>query len=534
MFIRTSANIKREQGLTVRKKKNKKIKIHHRIEIKNFICPFFHGTDVVRDHKKMRTKLLFDLKVIRHGIKGQVVAYTCAQHRCLECASNFHPPMFNTNPFPQNYKKTDKCLHSLKSWAMYQHVVHRTSFENLEEMIREYFGLNVRFRDIHAFKSLMAEYYRPTYMSLIKKLTYGHLIHADETEIKLKKSKGYVWVFTSLEEVVFMYKPTREGEFLREWLGDYKGVLVSDFYGAYDSIPCPQQKCLIHLMRDLNNDILKNPFDEELKGLVQEFALLLRPMIETVDRCGLKAHFLCKHQVFVERFYKDLSKRDYQSEMAISYKKRFEKNRDKLFTFLTYDGIPWNNNNAEHAIKQFAHYRIIADGKMTEAGLNNYLVLFSIYQTCVYKGISFFRFLLSGERDLEKFAESRQKKQGNPANDFMLLVPHREGAMGAKCENRHGVPPGNLARGERFFTPGKSDYDEATVDALKKVVDEIERSHSKEAAENFESFQEELQRSEPRRAVLRALWSGVTSALPTITQMTDVAIKIAKLWGLHS
>ena len=62
--------------------------------------------------------------------------------------------------------------------------------------------------------------------------------------------------------------------------------------------------------------------------------------------------------------------------MAISYKKRFEKNRDKLFTFLTYDGIPWNNNNAEHAIKQFAHYRIIADGKMTEAGLNNYLVLF--------------------------------------------------------------------------------------------------------------------------------------------------------------
>jgi len=162
-------------------------------------------------------------------------------------------------------------------------------------MIREYFGLNVRFRDIHAFKSLMAEYYRPTYMSLIKKLAYGHLIHTDETEIKLKKSKGYVWVFTSLEEVVFMYKPTREGEFLREWLGDYKGVLVSDFYGAYDSMSCPQQKCLIHLMRDLNNDILKNPFDEELKGLAQEFALLLRPMIETVDRCGLKAHFLCKH-----------------------------------------------------------------------------------------------------------------------------------------------------------------------------------------------------------------------------------------------
>jgi Transposase IS66 family len=137
----------------------------------------------------------------------------------------------------------------------------------------------------------MADYYRPTYMHLLHKLISGRLIHADETEIKLKKSKGYVWVFTNLEEVVFMYKPTREGEFLRELLRDYKGVLISDFYGAYDSLPCAQQKCLIHLMRDLNNDILKNPFDEELKGLVQEFALLLRPMIEIVDRRGLKAYF---------------------------------------------------------------------------------------------------------------------------------------------------------------------------------------------------------------------------------------------------
>jgi tRNA nucleotidyltransferase/poly(A) polymerase len=29
----------------------------------------------------------------------------------------------------------------------------------------------------------------------------------------------------------------------------------------------------------------------------------------------------------------------------------------------------------------------------------------------------------------------------------------------------------------------------------------------------------------------RALWSGVTIVLPTITQMPDVAIKIVKLWG---
>ncbi len=59
------------------------------------------------------------------------------------------------------------------------------------------------------------------------------------------------------------------------------------------------------------------------------------------------------------------------------------------------DGVPWNNNCAENAIKRFAYYREDTVGTMTEAGLNDYLVLLSIYQTCRYKGVSFLKFLLS-------------------------------------------------------------------------------------------------------------------------------------------
>ena len=59
-------------------------------------------------------------------------------------------------------------------------------------------------------------------------------------------------MFANVEEVVYLYRPTREGDFLQELLKDFRGVLVSDFYAAYDSLPCPQQKCLIHLIRDMN------------------------------------------------------------------------------------------------------------------------------------------------------------------------------------------------------------------------------------------------------------------------------------------
>ena len=156
-------------------------------------------------------------------------------------------------------------------------------------------------------------------------------------------------------------------------------------------------------MRDLNDDLLRQPFNEELKELVRDFTMLLKPMIETIDRFGLKAHFLRKHKAYVELFYKGLSKCNYQSEIAIYYKKRFEKNRNKLFTFLDYDSVPWNNNNAEHAIKAFAALRKNIGGTSTERGIREYLILLSICETCKYKGVSFLEFLRSGEKDIDVF-----------------------------------------------------------------------------------------------------------------------------------
>jgi len=90
---------------------------------------------------------------------------------------------------------------------------------------------------------------------------------------------------------------------------------------------------LIHLIRDLNDDVLKHPYDEELKRLALAFTLLLKPMVESIDRYGLKTRFLKKHLASVKRFYRQISETNLQSETAVKFKERLEKNRDKLFTF---------------------------------------------------------------------------------------------------------------------------------------------------------------------------------------------------------
>lgn len=130
----------------------------------------------------------------------------------------------------------------------------------------------------------------------MKDVLSGELICADETSINLTEGKGYVWVFASSSSVFFVYKRSREGSFLTELLRPFKGVLVSDLYTAYDSFNMRQQRCLLHLIRDMNEDVLDNPFDEELKSIATQFSALLRAIVETIDRYGLKAHHLNKHR----------------------------------------------------------------------------------------------------------------------------------------------------------------------------------------------------------------------------------------------
>jgi hypothetical protein len=154
-------------------------------------------------------------------------------------------------------------------------------------------------------------------------------------------------------------------------------------------------------MRDINEDLRKQPFNEEMKHIAYSFAELLKPIVETVDQFGLKARHLHRHRRSVARFYEALAQRDYQSEPAVGYRRRFEKYRDRLFTFLGYNGIPWNNNNAEHAIKAFARLRNVIGANSTAKSMRDYLVLLSVAETCKCKGLNFLSFLRSGSTNID-------------------------------------------------------------------------------------------------------------------------------------
>jgi predicted RecB family nuclease len=249
-------------------------------------------------------------------------------------------------------------------------LIHYGSYETVF-LRRILFGFHLPIGTTSAFKQKAAKTYEESYNALVKSLCSGRLLHADETKVSVKGKTGFVWVFANLMAVAYIYSETREGDLLHALLKDFTGVLVSDFYAAYDGIRCSQQKCLIHLIRDLNDDVLKHPYDEELKRLAQAFAGLVRPMVGTVDRHGLMSHFLRKHRVSVDRFYRQLSTMALQSQAAVKLRDRFQKNREKLFTFLSFDGVPGTTTMPSTRSKPSPRFGMSSEGGALKRGFEN-------------------------------------------------------------------------------------------------------------------------------------------------------------------
>lgn len=371
----------------------RKYRVNKQIIIRCRKCIYCGSSTISAIPKKQEIKTVFDLIFFNTGVKRWIVKYVFEKYYCQNCNRNF---------FSRRKKNIKKYSHALKSWVVYHYVANRMSLENIERYMLDVFDLRVSYHSINRMKMNLANYYETAHLKIKKQILSGDVVYVDETKIKLQKETGYVWVFTNYREVFFLFRKSRKGDFLNRYFINFSGILVSDFFSAYDNVQCAQQKCLVHLLRDINNDLLKHPYNDEMKLIAVEFGTLLRNIVQTIDRFGLKHRFLKRHEKDVAGFYDVILSADFFSDLASSYQKRFERNKDKLFVFLKHDNVNWNNNIAENAVRNLARWRRLVSGRITETGIEQFCVFLTLYVTCKLREISFLEFLLSGKRDINR------------------------------------------------------------------------------------------------------------------------------------
>ncbi len=335
--------------------------------------------------RQQRTTI--DIIFTKKGARRQIIRHQIQRYRCAECRQEFGEPRQKT-----------RIGRSLRAYIIYLGMELRLSNAKIVDHLRQVYGLSMTSTTVHHIKSEIATQLEPIYQRILKSLKEGPIVQVDETKGVVYGGGHYVWVFASMDTAAFVYSPGRDAKVLKDTLGDYRGVLVSDFYGAYDAIECKQQKCLIHLMRDINEAMISSPFNGELAEIGSKFGVLLRSIVDTIDRRGLKARYLRRHKRDVDKFFSSVADQEFVSEAAKALKKRLMKNRDRLFVFLDHDDVPWNNNNAEHAVRAFARLRNSMTA-ITAKGTQEYAILLSIQQTLKYREMDFLKFLMLSSTD---------------------------------------------------------------------------------------------------------------------------------------
>jgi predicted RecB family nuclease len=270
VFIRTNPSLGRYRKA---KKKKNYLRTNKYIPLRVRKCPFCKNFGLKIQPGARWYKYALDLKFTGGGVKKWKISYYSEKYLCPKCDKSFYAPKLK--------KAKYHYLYNLKAWVVYHYVVSKLSFERIAQYTNDLFGYNIGFGRVISMKKEMARYYKITHKKILNSICSGNTIHVDETPIQLRDRRAYVWVLTSMEEVYYVFQESREVSFLKTLLKDYSGVIISDFYPGYDGLVCRQQKCLVHLIRDLNDDLYKHPYDSELKNLINTFSTLLKPAFDS-------------------------------------------------------------------------------------------------------------------------------------------------------------------------------------------------------------------------------------------------------------
>jgi rubrerythrin len=283
---------------------------------------------------------------------------------------------------------------------------------------------------------------RIVYDAFVAAVKGTEFAHVDETGLPLDGRNWWLWVVVTANVVLFKASDNRGHTTIKDMFEGYKGILISDFWSAYNKLSVEQQKCLAHLVKDLRviatdagskqAKIKKalDAFDAAAKA-ASEGAAPAKPrgrppkapepitveqqstLVKDVEQQAKVVRQAMRLHEFFSQAWGDgdmgwktpMEKRitikeamrrlralitELRTEGIASpdierLLKRAEKFGRKLFTYLEHDGIPPDNNRAERAIRPFVMQRKVSGNFVNPLLADIYAMLLSLYHTTLNK-----------------------------------------------------------------------------------------------------------------------------------------------------
>jgi len=273
-------------------------------------------------------------------------------------------------------------------------------------LLKSLYGLHVSVGEIVNVLNLIAQRGQSYLEDLAKQVRDSSYVNADETGWRENGQNGYLWSFSTPLIRYFLYDRSRAGKIPRDFFGEgFYGHVVSDFYGAYNGIGQMNQRCWVHLLRDLKKLSQLYPDDKSVQDWVKQIVALYRKSVLYQKKCLHALTLSCQPLGYNPLQRRD-KRRKFEARLAwialpyLEIKKgkelpvvpqavlanRLDRFASELFCFVEHPQVPSHNNAAERAVRPSVIARKICGGTRSEQGSTTYTALASMFSTWQLQG----------------------------------------------------------------------------------------------------------------------------------------------------
>lgn len=310
-----------------------------------------------------------------------VTEYTIHRHWCQNCRQLVRAPLPNALPGMHIGLNT-------MIFVLAEHYCAKKTDEQIIKSLERYHCLTLSSGEITAIRHKAAELFGDQYEEIIQAIRAAAVVYGDETGWKILGKSSQCWILTAPAKPATRYimADTRGAGVLDEALGkDFKGIMVSDFYSAYDHAGSDQQKCWVHLLRETHLLARGDPDNKERRCLHGELTRIYAAIIR----------FKAKKWTARRATYTETKLANQLTALALTgwtdkecqrLAKRITKYQRQLLTCLRHPQVLPENNTAERGIRSVVTHRKITNGSRSDQGAKTYQINKSVLETFRLEG----------------------------------------------------------------------------------------------------------------------------------------------------
>lgn len=332
--------------------------------------------------KTGRTRIRYT-EDIPNDLKSEATEHTIHRDWCPCCKKQVEPKVPDALP---------QCTlgHRAVTLSAWLHYGVGTTTSQVVDVFNQHLQMKITSGGLTQMWHRLANVLQPWYEQIWQECLDSGVLCADETGWSVEGSLWWLWCFCTPNATCYMLDESRGHAALdRFFVQEFEGILVTDFWKAYDVVGQMHQKCWPHLLRELKE------VEERHKGVSDdwpEFAKRLRRIYSDAIRLAAARDTMppAEHDSKVARLHGrmvDLANQSWTHVDAERLSRRLGKYGADLLTFVEFDGVPSSNNQAEREVRPAVLMRKASYGNQSPKGATTRAVLMTIYRTLKIRGL---------------------------------------------------------------------------------------------------------------------------------------------------